>query len=171
MGYLERYVAEENAAEYQAGRITHSELLRRLTLLTGSAVAAVALAVTLGCSSSEPTPTLVLDPTTTVPSAAPAAPTVTTPATAVHGTVTPNDPAIEADGVTFKHGDITLMSYLAKPRAAGQHPAVLIIHENRGLLPHFPDVARRYAKAGYVALSLDLLSCEGGTALMARCSL
>jgi carboxymethylenebutenolidase len=40
---------------------------------------------------------------------------------------------------------------------------MLVIHENRGLLPHFPDVARRLAKAGYVSLALDLLSREGGT--------
>lgn len=57
------------------------------------------------------------------------------------------------------------MGYLARPKATGPHPAVLVIHENRGLTePHFPDVARRLAKEGYVALALDLLSREGGTA-------
>jgi carboxymethylenebutenolidase len=40
---------------------------------------------------------------------------------------------------------------------------VLVIHENRGLLPHFPDVARRLAQASYVALALDLVSREGGS--------
>ncbi|MBI3953332.1 MAG: hypothetical protein HY330_02350, partial [Chloroflexi bacterium] len=53
VGYLERYVAEETAAEYTTGRITYRELLRRFTLLTGSAVSALALAVTLGCTSDE----------------------------------------------------------------------------------------------------------------------
>jgi carboxymethylenebutenolidase len=41
---------------------------------------------------------------------------------------------------------------------------VLICHENRGLTPHIQDVARRFAKAGYAALAVDLLSREGGTA-------
>jgi len=67
--------------------------------------------------------------------------------------------------VSFKNGDVTLMGYLARPRDASPHPAVLVIHENRGLvLPHYQDVARRLAKEGYVALALDLLSREGGTA-------
>jgi carboxymethylenebutenolidase len=43
---------------------------------------------------------------------------------------------------------------------------VLVCHENRGLTPHIQDVARRFAKAGYSALALDLLSREGGTAGM-----
>ena len=41
---------------------------------------------------------------------------------------------------------------------------MLVCHENRGLTPHIQDVARRFAKAGYAALALDLLSREGGTA-------
>jgi carboxymethylenebutenolidase len=44
----------------------------------------------------------------------------------------------------------------------------LVCHENRGLTPHIEDVARRFAKAGYAALALDLLSREGGTASLDR---
>jgi carboxymethylenebutenolidase len=40
---------------------------------------------------------------------------------------------------------------------------VLVCHENRGLTPHIRDVARRFAKEGYVALAIDLLAREGGT--------
>ena len=39
----------------------------------------------------------------------------------------------------------------------------MICHENRGTGPHYEDVARRFAKAGFVGLSLDLLSRQGGT--------
>jgi carboxymethylenebutenolidase len=60
------------------------------------------------------------------------------------------------------------MAYLARPAAAGSYAAVLVCHENRGLTPHIGDVARRFAKAGYVALALDLLSREGGTANLDR---
>ena len=44
---------------------------------------------------------------------------------------------------------------------------MLVIHENRGMLPHFPDVARRLAVEGYAALAVDMLSREGGTGTFA----
>ena len=57
MGYLEGYIAEEQAAEYKAGFISYAELLRRLTYLTGTVLAALALEVTLGCAAqSTPAP-------------------------------------------------------------------------------------------------------------------
>ena len=44
--------------------------------------------------------------------------------------------------------------YLARPSAArGKLPAILVVHENRGLNPYVKDVARRLAKAGYIPLS------------------
>ena len=62
--------------------------------------------------------------------------------------------------------DVELMGYLAKPTKEGTYPAVIVIHENRGLTAHIKDVARRLAKAGYVALAPDLVSRagSGGTA-------
>ena len=45
----------------------------------------------------------------------------------------------------------------------GPFPAILVAHENRGLTDHIKDVTRRLAKAGYVALAVDLLSGQGGT--------
>ena len=44
---------------------------------------------------------------------------------------------------------------------------MLVIHENRGMLLHFPDVARRLAVEGYAALAVDMLSREGGTGTFA----
>ncbi len=58
----------------------------------------------------------------------------------------------------------TISAYLAKPAAEGTYPGVIVIHENRGLTDHIKDVARRLAKAGYVALAPDLVSRSGGTA-------
>ena len=49
----------------------------------------------------------------------------------------------------------------------GPFPVVLICHENRGLTDHIRDVTRRWAKQGYVAAAVDLLSREGGTATIA----
>lgn len=56
-----------------------------------------------------------------------------------------------------------LQAYLARPMNEGSFPVVLVCHENRGLTEHIKDVARRLAKAGYVALAVDLLSRQGGT--------
>lgn len=57
-----------------------------------------------------------------------------------------------------------MWGYMARPRAArGKLPAIIIIHENRGLNAYIEDVARRAALAGFLALAPDLLSPEGGT--------
>jgi carboxymethylenebutenolidase len=77
-------------------------------------------------------------------------------------TIAANDPRITAQMIDVP-GYPKLRGYLAKPKAAGRHPAVLVIHENRGLNPHIQDVTRRFAAAGYLALGLDYLSPIGGT--------
>lgn len=74
------------------------------------------------------------------------------------------DPAVRSSRVTFPSQGDEIMAYLARPAAEGMYPAILVCHENRGLTPHIEDVARRFAKEGYVTLALDLLSREGGTA-------
>ncbi|WP_137903634.1 YghX family hydrolase [Enterobacter sp. 2VL] len=59
------------------------------------------------------------------------------------------------------HGEVR--GYLVKPaKASGPVPAVVVVHENRGLNPYIEDVARRVAKAGYIALAPDGLSSVGG---------
>jgi carboxymethylenebutenolidase len=78
------------------------------------------------------------------------------------------DPGVKAQDVKFDSQGETITGYLAEPAEAGTYPAVLVCHENRGLTDHIRDVARRFAKAGYVALALDLLSREGGTATYDR---
>ncbi len=56
----------------------------------------------------------------------------------------------------------TMRGYLVQPAGTGPFPAVLVIHENRGLNPYVEDVARRAAVAGFVALAPDGLSPVGG---------
>ena len=56
----------------------------------------------------------------------------------------------------------TMRGYLVQPAAGGPHPAVLVIHENRGLNPYVEDVARRAAVAGFIALAPDGLAPLGG---------
>jgi carboxymethylenebutenolidase len=60
--------------------------------------------------------------------------------------------------------DGTQMSvYVARPKGAKKLPAVVVIHENRGLTPHIQDVARRMALEGFLAVAPDMLSPIGGT--------
>ena len=76
-----------------------------------------------------------------------------------------NDPDITADYITYPspNGTGDVRGYLVRPsEATGPLPAVLVIHENRGLNPYIEDVARRCAKAGYIALGPDGLSPLGG---------
>jgi carboxymethylenebutenolidase len=74
-----------------------------------------------------------------------------------------DDPAIEARMIDFPGEAGKVFGYFARPKAAGTYPAVVVIHENRGLIPHIQDVVRRAAKEGFVALGVDLLSRNGGT--------
>jgi carboxymethylenebutenolidase len=74
-------------------------------------------------------------------------------------TVPENDARIAAETATLA----TINGYLTKPAAAGTYPAVIVIHENRGLNAHIKDVARRFAVEGFLAFAPDLLSPIGGT--------
>jgi carboxymethylenebutenolidase len=56
-----------------------------------------------------------------------------------------------------------MRAYLARPKKGKKFPAVIVIHENRGLVPHIQDVTRRMAKEGFLALGPDALSPVGGT--------
>ncbi len=79
--------------------------------------------------------------------------------------VAEDDPAIETEWVEYEspEGHGTIRGLMAKPAgASGKLPAVLVVHENRGLNPYIQDVVRRAAKAGYLALGPDGLSPLGG---------
>jgi carboxymethylenebutenolidase len=78
--------------------------------------------------------------------------------------VDPADARLEAGRITYKGAAGDIRAYLATPKAAAaKRPAVIVVHENRGLNPHIEDVARRVAVAGFTALAPDLLSPVGGT--------
>lgn len=78
-------------------------------------------------------------------------------------TVPEADPRLEIGTWSYAGPDGTMQGYLARPKDALRRPAVLVIHENRGLNPHIKDVTRRFAVAGYLAFGVDALSIEGGT--------
>ena len=76
-----------------------------------------------------------------------------------------NDAAILPEYITYPspggHGEVR--GYLVRPAGVeGPIPAVVVVHENRGLNPYIEDVARRLAKAGFMALAPDGLTSVGG---------
>src|SRR5262249_51528042 len=147
--------------DFNDGLISRRELIRRVSLITGSAATSVALLSAMGCG-------------TTPSGSAPPSPTSRATSSAQDFAIPPQGPT--KDGVTVQQNDprITvamldvrgadgaqLISYHAKPTGTSAG-GVLVIHENRGLLPHIKDVVRRVATAGFTALSIDLLSRDGG---------
>jgi carboxymethylenebutenolidase len=75
-----------------------------------------------------------------------------------------DDNRLEVGDVTYRGAPGDIKAYMAMPKGTtGKLPAVIVIHENRGLNDHIRDVARRIALEGFVALAPDLLSPSGGT--------
>ena len=136
---LEQYLAEEIAQDCADGVLSRREALRRLLLLGVSATAAGGLLA--ACGGDEGNGGAIERPTTMGTAAGP---------DATDGTIRFPGPSVELIGA-FSSAD--------EPTAS-----VLVIHENRGLTPHFFDLVGRFAAEGYAALCVDLLSEEGGTA-------
>jgi carboxymethylenebutenolidase len=127
---------------YEDGALSRRDLISRLTRYTGSAAAAAAVLENAGLAQTS---------------------TVSCPAGVQ---VAETDPSVTSAILTIHGEGGPLFVYQSMPSAPAQgpRPAVLVIHENRGLNEHIKDVNRRVAKAGFVAIAVDLLSRQGGTA-------
>jgi carboxymethylenebutenolidase len=126
---------------YIDGAFDRRELLKRVARYTGSVAAAVA----------------AVGPEIMAQTAPPAG----TPANA---SVPEDAEDVQWFWVQYAGEAGTLRGYFARPRFETRRvPAVLVIHENRGLNDHIKDVTRRVARAGFVGLGVDLLSRAGGT--------
>jgi carboxymethylenebutenolidase len=134
---LREYLIGEVTQDYADGLMTRREAMRRLGLLALSAGAASALLAAHGTEAK---------------------------ASAAHpprtgGTATPTGARAKIVRFPGFSGELqAAWAPAAKPKAS-----VLVIHENRGLTPHFHDLVGRFAKEGFSALCVDLLSPEGGT--------
>ncbi len=78
-------------------------------------------------------------------------------------TVSEQDDDLILEDISYPGDDCTMKGYLARPKGRGKFGSVVVLHENRGLNPHIKDIARRVAKAGFIALAPDALSPFGGT--------
>jgi carboxymethylenebutenolidase len=138
---LREYLIGEVTQDYADGLLTRREAMRRLGLLALSVSASAALLAACGSGGTSAPPTR--EPSSS--------------ASGTGGTTS----ATKAETVRFTGQSGVLQAAWAappKPKAA-----VLLIHENRGLTPHFHDLVGRLAAEGYGTLCVDLLSPEGGT--------
>lgn len=119
--------------EYTHRPLPRRVFLDRLTRLTGSAAAATALLLLLENNY------------------------------VLAAQIAEDDARISVERVAYKGAGVEMKGYLAVPAGSAKAPAVVVIHENRGLNAHIEDVARRAAVAGFVALAPDALSPMGGT--------
>ena len=121
--------------EYCHGRIERREFLRRASAITLASGSALAMAEAL------------------------------LPRYAQAQTVSFTDSRIKAQYVSYPSpggNSGTMRGYLVQPSGSGPFPAVIVIHENRGLNPYVEDVARRAAVDGFLALAPDGLFPIGG---------
>ncbi|PST26234.1 dienelactone hydrolase family protein [Mesorhizobium plurifarium] len=120
--------------EYTHLTLDRRRFMERLTALAGTAAAAAAIAPMLAANSAKAE------------------------------TIAATDERIKGEDINYPGADGEMKGYLVKPAdASGKLPAVIVIHENRGLNPHIRDVARRMALEGFVVLAPDFLSPDGGT--------
>jgi carboxymethylenebutenolidase len=79
---------------------------------------------------------------------------------AANGAITDHEDLF-TETVSFTGVPGDMKAYIAKPKAEKKYPAIIVIHENRGLNAHIEDVARRAAKEGYLAIAPNALSAIG----------
>jgi len=176
MNLFQQYLTDEFAEDYEEGRISRRDALKLIASVTGSLI--LANSILAGCTpppesaeqaGTSPTisPLIETPPASDTPisESAPTEAGFPEPSSpTAHGTVMPDDPAIIAGELQFPATNTNIMGYLSRPSSEVPAPVILVCHENRGLTPHIQDITRRFAKAGYVSLAVDLLSRLGGSA-------
>ncbi len=73
------------------------------------------------------------------------------------------DTDLNTEFTTYKGETGDMRAFMAHPKKGKKFPAVIVIHENRGLVPHIQEVTKRMAREGFLALAPDALSPVGGT--------
>ncbi len=119
--------------DYRQGRANRREFIRKLAMLAGSTAAALALVPVLEENGLKASPSFQ------------------------------DDPDLITEFITYPGATGDMKAFMARPKTGKTFPAVIVIHENRGLVPHIRDVTRRMAKEGFLAIAPDALSPVGGT--------
>jgi carboxymethylenebutenolidase len=119
---------------YKAGIIGRRSFIKKLAIITGSTGAALALLPVLEENSVKAAQSL-----------------------------SQNKPDVISEFIKYPGFTGDIRAYMSRPVSGKKFPAVIVIHENRGLVPHIQDVTRRMAGEGFLALAPDALSPVGGT--------
>jgi carboxymethylenebutenolidase len=119
--------------EYTHELLDRREFLRRLSVLAGSTAAAIALLPLIENNNAKAE------------------------------VVPKDDPRLYTDHMKYPGATGEVLAYLARPKRDEKIPGVVVIHENRGLVPHIEDVTRRVALEGFLAIAPDALTPLGGT--------
>ena len=77
--------------------------------------------------------------------------------------VAPDDARLTSSMITYPGKSGPVKAYHVRPKGSAKLPAIVAVHENRGLNPHIQDIGRRLAVEGYNVLVPDALSPQGGT--------
>lgn len=73
------------------------------------------------------------------------------------------EPELVTEFIKYPAETGEMRAFLARPKKGKKFPAIIVIHENRGLVPHIQDVTRRMAKEGFLVIAPDALTPVGGT--------
>ena len=119
--------------EYRQGGTSRRDFLKKLAMVAGSTAAALALIPILEENSLK-----------------------------ASGSEQDNTDLI-TEFIKYPGENVEMRAFLARPKTSSKFPAVIVIHENKGLVPHIQDVTRRMAREGFLALAPDALSPLGGT--------
>ena len=119
--------------DFTHGTMSRREFMERLTKLAGGAAAAAALVPILQNNYAEA------------------------------GIVPEDDERLAMEMTNYDANGTAMSGYLARMKGGAKRPAVIVVHENRGLNPHIKDVTRRLALEGFLAFAPDALSPVGGT--------
>jgi len=119
--------------DFQCGRIERRDFIRKLSVLTGGTAAAMGLLPFLNSQS------------------------------AYASALSLEDEDILSEFITYPGASGEVTALLSRPKGETKLPAVIVIHENKGLQPHIQEVNKRMAKEGFLAIAPDALSPLGGT--------
>lgn len=119
--------------EYTHKPLSREEFIRRLTILTGSTAAALAVLPLLEVNYAHA------------------------------ATIPLQDDRLITEYINYPADDVTMRAYVARPKQNSVYGGVMVVHENRGLNPHIEDVTRRMALEGFLAIAPDALAPLGGT--------
>ena len=120
-------------SDYKAGKTSRRYFLRQLAMITGSSAAALSLLPVLEVNELR------------------------------SGLTGEGKSDLITEFIKYPGFTGEMRAFLARPAKGKKFPAVIVIHENRGLVPHIQDVTKRMAGEGFLALAPDALSPVGGT--------